>query len=647
MKDGFIKVAAVTPGIRVADPIYNRKKIMEKIEEAERQRAVIVVFPELCITGYSCGDLFFMDPLLEEAKQSLIQIAEDTAGKNMLVFVGLPLAYRGAIYNVAAALSNGKILGLVPKQIIPGYNEFYETRHFAKGMEEPVEVILEEKICVPMGGHLLFSPDSLPELKIGVEICEDIWSPQPPSIFHALAGANVIVNLSASNEVTGKDCYRKSLVEGQSARLICGYVFASAGDGESTQDVVYSSHNMIAENGIMLAEAERFKNQSVYAELDVQRLNGQRRRMTTFQGSQGGYQEITFHLKKEETMLTRFVDPTPFVPGQKEERRKRCEEILSIQSMGLKKRLEHTNCRCAVVGISGGLDSTLALLVTVRAFDLLGLERKGILAVTMPGFGTTDRTYDNALALIRCLGAELKEVDIREAVRVHFQDIGQEEDNHDVTYENGQARERTQILMDIANQHGGMVIGTGDMSELALGWATYNGDHMSMYGVNASVPKTLVRHLVRYYADTCGNAKLTETLFDILDTPVSPELLPPEDGKISQKTEDLVGPYELHDFFLYHMLRLGFGPEKIFRLAVYAFCDVENAKEARYTPEVILKWEKTFIRRFFSQQFKRSCLPDGPKVGTVAVSPRGDLRMPSDASADLWIARLEVLQLRN
>ncbi len=641
MKDGFIKVAAVTPEIRVADPIYNRIKIMQKIEEAEQQRAVVVVFPELCITGYSCGDLFFMDPLLEEAKQSLIQIAEDTAGKNMLVLVGLPVAYQGAIYNVAAALSNGKILGLVPKQIIPGYNEFYETRYFAQGMETPVEITLDENVSVPMGGHLLFSPDSLLELKIGVEICEDIWSPQPPSISHALAGANIIVNLSASNEVTGKDSYRKSLVQGQSARLVCGYVFASAGDGESTQDVVYSAHNMIAENGVMLAEAKRFKNQSVYAEIDIQRINGQRRRMTTFQGRKGAYQEIPFHLKKEETMLTRFVAPTPFVPGQMQERRKRCEEILSIQSMGLKKRLEHTNCRCAVVGISGGLDSTLALLVTVRAFDLLGFDRQGILAVTMPGFGTTDRTYDNALALIRCLGAELKEVDIRQAVRVHFHDIGQEEDNHDVTYENGQARERTQILMDIANQHGGMVIGTGDMSELALGWATYNGDHMSMYGVNASVPKTLVRHLVQYYADTCGNQTLTETLVDILDTPVSPELLPPQDGKISQKTEDLVGPYELHDFFLYNMLRLGFGPEKIFRLAVYAFCDVGNVDEAKYTPEIILKWEKIFIRRFFSQQFKRSCLPDGPKVGTVAVSPRGDLRMPSDASADLWIARLE------
>lgn len=645
MKDGFIKVAAVTPEIQVANPIYNRKKIMEKIEEAEKQRAVVVVFPELCITGYSCGDLFFMESLLEEAKQSLIQIAEDTSGKNMLVFVGLPVTHHGRLYNVAAALADGRILGLVPKQYIPGYNEFYETRHFTEGMKEPVEVVLTEKIRVPMGTHLLFSPDSLPELKVAAEICEDIWSPEPPSISHALAGANLIVNLSASNEITGKDVYRKSLVEGQSARLICGYVYASAGNGESTQDVVYSAHNMIAENGIMLAEAERFKNQTVYTEIDIQRLNGQRRRMTTFRYDKKDYQEITFHLKKEDTHLTRFVDPAPFVPGKIEERRKRCEEILYIQSMGLKKRLEHTNCRCAVVGISGGLDSTLALLVTVRAFDLSGLDRKGICAVTMPGFGTTDRTYDNAVHLIRCLGAEFKEISIKEAVRVHFRDIGQEEGNHDVTYENGQARERTQILMDIANMRGGMVIGTGDMSELALGWATYNGDHMSMYGVNASVPKTLVRHLVRYYADTCNNQELTEILLDVLDTPVSPELLPPEDGKISQKTEDLVGPYELHDFFLYYMLRCGFGPEKIFRLAVYAFCGKDGMSETKYTPETILKWEKTFIRRFFSQQFKRSCLPDGPKVGTVAVSPRGDLRMPSDASADLWLARLETCTL--
>ncbi len=644
MKDGFIKTAAVTPKIRVADPVYNRDRIMEKIEEAEKERAVVVVFPELCITGYTCGDLFLSDPLLEEAKKVLIQIAEDTAGKNMLVFIGVPVAYKGRLYNTAAALANGKVLGLVPKHCIPSYNEFYETRHFAEGMEEPVEIALTEEVKVPMGCRMIFSPDSLPELKICAEICEDLWAPNPPSSSHALAGANLIVNLSASNEITGKDRYRKSLVEGQSARLICGYVYASAGEGESTTDVVFSGHNMIAENGILLAEAERFQNQSIYTEIDIQRLNGQRRRMTTFQEGIYCYREISFHLKKEGTNLTRFVDPMPFVPEDASERQKRCEEILSIQSMGLKKRLEHTHCSCAVVGSSGGLDSTLALLVTVRAFDLLGLDRKGIKAVTMPGFGTTDRTYDNAVHFIQCLGTDFLEVDIKEAVRVHFADIGQQESNHDVTYENGQARERTQILMDIANKENGMVIGTGDMSELALGFATYNGDHMSMYGVNASVPKTLVRHLVGYYADTCQDGQLKGILKDILDTPVSPELLPPEHGKISQKTEELVGPYELHDFFLYHMLRSGFGPDKIFRLALYAFGTGQNGREGKYAPEIIFKWLKTFIRRFFSQQFKRSCLPDGPKVGTVAVSPRGDLRMPSDASADLWMKRLEKIQ---
>ncbi len=648
MKDGFIKVAAVTPKIRVADPAYNKRAIIEKIEEAEEQRAVVVVFPELCITGYTCGDLFLMEPLLQQAQDALFEIAEETNGKNMLVFVGLPIRWKGRLYNAAAAIGNGTILGLVPKMCIPNYNEFYEGRYFTPGMKEAEEVTLAGNVRVPMGSRLLFSADRMPELKIGVEICEDMWTPAPPSISHALAGANIIVNLSASDEITGKDRYRKSLVEGQSARLICGYVYASAGEGESTQDVVYSSHNMIGENGIMLAEAERFINQSVYGEIDIQRLEGQRRRMSTFLGTKEKYMEIPFHLKKEKTQLTRFVDPTPFVPGKMEERNKRCEEILLIQSMGLKKRLEHTGCGHAVVGISGGLDSTLALLVTVRAFDLLGLDRKGIHAVTMPGFGTTDRTYDNAVNLIRCLGTDFREVDIKEAVRVHFRDISHEESVHDVTYENGQARERTQILMDIANQENGMVIGTGDMSELALGWATYNGDHMSMYGVNASVPKTLVRHLVQYYADKCEEEALEKILLDVLDTPVSPELLPPEGGKISQKTEDIVGPYELHDFFLYHMLRSGFGPDKIFRLAEYAFgqkecAQEENSMEHKYSKELILKWLKVFTRRFFSQQFKRSCLPDGPKVGTVAVSPRGDLRMPSDASGALWLSEIETL----
>lgn len=634
MRDGYIKVAAVTPKVKVADPVYNGQVIFQKLREAEEERAVVVVFPELCITGYSCGDLFLQEILLKSAKEELIKIAEDTNGKNMLVFVGLPISWNGNLYNVAAAVCQGKILGLVPKTYIPNYNEFYEARHFEKGMEEPVNVRLTEEITVPMGSHLLFSPHSMPELKVGVEICEDVWVPNPPSISHALAGANLIVNLSASDEITGKDVYRESLIAGQSARLLCGYVYASAGEGESTQDVVYSAHNMIAENGTILGSAKRFCNESVYSEIDVQKINAERRRISTFEGKVGNYQEVIFPLKIEETALTRFIDPSPFVPAKAEKRQKRCEEILMLQSMGLKKRLEHTGCKCAVIGISGGLDSTLALLVTVKAFDMAGIDRKGIKAVTMPGFGTTDRTYDNAVNLIKNLEADFLEVDIKEAVRVHFRDIGQEETCHDVTYENGQARERTQILMDIANKENGMVIGTGDMSELALGWATYNGDHMSMYGVNVSVPKTLVRHLVQYYADTCQEETLRNILLDVLDTPVSPELLPPEEGKISQKTEDIVGPYELHDFFLYHMLRSGFEPAKIYRLALKAF-------EGTYEKEVILKWLKTFVRRFFSQQFKRSCLPDGPKVGTVAVSPRGDLRMPSDASGQVWLAQLE------
>ncbi len=636
MKHGYIKVAAVTPEVRVADPVYNGTLICEKIDEAVGNGAVVLVFPELCITGYTCGDLFWQETLLAQAERQLLGIAAHTAGKNVLVFVGLPFVYRGKLYNVAAAAFDGTVLGLVPKTYIPNYNEFYEARYFTPGMAEPVMVKLGADQIVPMGTHLLFGAPAMPELTIAAELCEDLWTPNPPSIAHALAGANLIVNLSASDETTGKDQYRRALVQGQSARLICGYVYASAGDGESTQDVVYSGHNMIAENGLILAEARRFANETVYGEIDVKKLNAERRRMSTFSTEKKGYTEIPFALELEETELTRFIDPAPFVPSDKGQREKRCEEILSIQSQGLKKRLAHTGCKCAVVGISGGLDSTLALLVTVRAFDLLGLPREGIFGVTMPGFGTTDRTYENAVKMIKCVGATFLEVDIKEAVRVHFRDIGQEETCHDVTYENSQARERTQILMDIANKNNGMVIGTGDMSELALGWATYNGDHMSMYGVNASVPKTLVRHLVRYYADTVEEPRLSEVLLDVLDTPVSPELLPPKEGQISQKTEDIVGPYELHDFFLYYVLRFGFPPAKIYRLSRIAFAGT-------YEEKIILKWMKIFYRRFFGQQFKRSCLPDGPKVGSVAVSPRGDLRMPSDACARIWMDELEEL----
>lgn len=636
MRDGYIKVAAITPKVTVADVKENTEEIIPLICEAAGNQAKIIVLPELCITGYTCQDLFLQEILLREAKEALFQIAHGTAQTDALIFVGMPLEYYGKLYNVAAVLNRGKILGFVPKRYLPNYNEFYEVRHFTRGMEEPVQVRLSADLTVPMGTRLLFCCEELEQLKVGVEICEDLWNVNPPSISHVQAGAVLIVNLSASDEITGKDVYRRELVKGQSARLVCGYVYASAGEGESTQDVVYSGHNLIAENGMLLTESERFTRGILYSEIDIKKLISERRRMSTFEWENRDYQEIFFSIQVEETKLTRYIDPAPFVPGNRWGREKRCEEILMIQAHGLKKRLAHTHAQSAVVGISGGLDSTLALLVTVKAFDMLNIPRRQIAAVTMPGFGTTDRTYDNAVNLIKCLGAEFIEVPIGDAVNTHFRDIGHDSSIHDVTYENSQARERTQILMDIANQKNGLVIGTGDMSELALGWATYNGDHMSMYAVNCSVPKTLVRHLVRYYADTCEREVLAKVLYDVLDTPVSPELLPPEDGKISQKTEDIVGPYELHDFFLYYLLRFGFAPAKIYRLACLAF-------EGTYEKEVILKWLKIFVRRFFAQHFKRSCLPDGPKVGTVAVSPRGDLRMPSDASARIWLEELEQL----
>lgn len=640
MQQGFVKVAAVTPDIRVADPIYNRESVLNQIREAEKEGAVVIVCPELCLTGYTCGDLFWQESLLCGAKEALVWLVEQTRELNALIFVGLPFEHLGKLYNVAAAMNRGRLLGLVPKTYLPNYGEFYEKRHFTRGMEQAVPVCLDGQHNTYMGSHMIFECKEYPVLRVAAEICEDLWAPAPPSISHALAGANLIVNLSASDETTGKDSYRRDLVRGQSARLLCGYVYCSAGEGESTQDVVFSGHNLIAENGICLAEAARFENEITYAQIDVSRMNAERRRQTTFEtDGQMSYWYDGFSLEIKETKLTRPVDPTPFVPHDQNEREKRCEEIFAIQSMGLKKRLAHTGCQNAVVGISGGLDSTLALLVTVRVFDALGIPREKITAVTMPGFGTTDRTYENAVAMIRCLGAGFREVSIVPAVNQHFSDIGHDASVHDVTYENCQARERTQILMDIANKSGGMVIGTGDMSELALGWATYNGDHMSMYGVNCSVPKTLVRHLVRYYADTCGDAKLSEVLYDVLDTPVSPELLPPEDGKIAQKTEDLVGPYELHDFYLYQILRYGFSPAKVYRLAKCAFA-------GSYDDATILKWLRTFYKRFFSQQFKRSCVPDGPKVGTVALSPRGDLRMPSDASAQVWLRELEMLEVR-
>ena len=617
MRHGFIKTAAITPKIRVADPEYNAGEIIRLMEEAACRGAKLIVFPELCITGYTCGDLFLQEILLTSAKEQLYRIVDASRDLDALIFVGLPWAKEGKLYNVAAAISRGGLLGMVPKTHLPNYGEFYELRHFVPGSREAEFVWVDrgaggKEDYIPFGTDLLFHCESMPDLVVAAEICEDVWVPDPPSIRHALTGATVIVNCSASDETTGKDAYREELIRGQSARLVCGYIYANAGEGESTQDLVFGGHSLIAENGTLLSRADRFQNGILYGDLDVARLAGERRRMTTFfVRPDTDYTEIGFHLNQEETLLERQVNAHPFVPDSREDRNRRCEEILAIQAMGLKKRLEHTNSKRAVVGISGGLDSTLALLVTARAFDSLSLPREGILCVTMPCFGTTDRTYTNACELTRRLGAKLKEVDIKEAVTLHFRDIGQDMESHDVTYENSQARERTQVLMDLANQIGGMVIGTGDMSELALGWATYNGDHMSMYGVNAGVPKTLVRHLVQYYAESCGDRELSQVLRDVLDTPVSPELLPPQDGVISQKTEDLVGPYEIHDFYLYYILRFGFGPEKLYRLARLAF-------GGSYENEVLLKWLKVFYRRFFAQQFKRSCLPDGPKVGSVA-----------------------------
>lgn len=653
MKDGFLKAAAAAPEIRVADPEWNAAEICRVLDGCYEKGAKLIVLPELCVTGYSCGDLFLQERLLEEALEGLRAVAAHTKGHDALTFVGLPWEHDGKLYNVAAAVQDGELLALIPKQNVPNYGEFYELRHFAPGKGRVTETDFFGK-KVPFGANILFSCKNMRGLTVGCEVCEDAWVPDTPSTGLVKAGASVIVNLSASNETVGKDDYRRKLLSAASARLMCGYVYASAGEGESTQDLVFSGHNMVWENGTLLAENKRFGGETTVSELDVSYLMRERRRISTFvQEDSEQYLRIPFALKEEKTKLTRKIDPMPFVPSDGQERQKRCRQILEIQAHGLKKRLSHTGAQTAVIGVSGGLDSTLALLVTARAFDLLGKDRSGLLAVTMPCFGTTDRTYDNACRLARALGAELLEVNIRDAVNVHFRDIGHDPKIHDVTYENGQARERTQVLMDLANRRNGMVIGTGDLSELALGWATYNGDHMSMYGVNAGVPKTLVRHLVQYCADQAkdgipdsggsvssfGDSRtkgLRSVLLDVLDTPVSPELLPPEDGKISQKTEDLVGPYELHDFFLYYMLRCGFGPKKIYRLSMEAF-------SGRYDGETVKKWLKTFVRRFFAQQFKRSCLPDGPKVGSVAVSPRGDLRMPSDASRAAWEKELEML----
>ena len=636
MKDGFVSVACGTPKLRLADCNYNAEQTFTMMRKAEKAGAKVLVLPELGLTGYSCGDLFYQDTLLRSAEEALSTVLAATRNLEVVTAVGLPLRINNKLYNFATIIQKGTVLGVVPKTHLPNYGEFYEKRQFAAAPEENGTVTLLGK-SVPFGNRLVFRCATMPDLALGFEVCEDMWAPCSPSVDLAAAGATVVGNLSASNDIIGKDSYRRQLVTMQSAKLLCGYVYSSCGEGESTSDVVFGAHQMIAENGTMLAE-RRFDGGLLVSEVDVQKLCYERRRTQMFDKTPA-VQEIPFSLTLSETKLTRYVAPQPFVPEGKEDRDARCREILLIASLGLKQRLEHTGAKTAVVGLSGGLDSTLAVLITGLAMKMLDRPMTDIVAVTMPCFGTTDRTKNNAVILAEQMGATLRTVDISASVRSHFKDIGHDMEDHSVTFENGQARERTQVLMDIANQTGGIVIGTGDLSELALGWCTYNGDHMSMYGVNASIPKTLVRHLVRYLArdNAESDEALHDVLEDILDTPVSPELLPAVKGEISQRTEDLVGPYELHDFFLYYILRWGFSPRKVYRLALYAL-------GKQYSREVILKWLKTCYRRFFSQQFKRNCLPDGPKVGSVALSPRGDWRMPSDAKWTLWQSELETLE---
>lgn len=621
MKDGFIKVGASTPEIRVADTEFNGNNIINCVKAAAAEGVRLLVLPELCVTGYTCGDLFGQKTLIDAAEKELENICAQTEALDIIFALGLPMIKNGKLINAAAVVYKGEILGISGKRNLPGYNEFYEKRNFTEYTDPPV----------------IFRCRQMPEFSFGVEICEDLWVTEPPSVALVKGGAEIILNLSASNEMIGKADYRRSLVTGQSGRLICGYVYASAGEGESTTDLVFSGHSLIAENGVLLSETKLFENKLIVSEIDLYRLASERQKNTAFP-SYDSIDVIEFDMEPKETSLTRYISGTPFVPSDEGGRAQRCEEILLMQSSGLKKRVLHTNAKSLVIGISGGLDSCLALLVSVKATDLCGRSRKDIIAVTMPCFGTTERTKSNAVRLCEELGVTLREVNITESVLRHFEDIGHDPENRNVVYENGQARVRTLVLMDIANETGGLVVGTGDLSELALGWATYNGDHMSMYGVNGGVPKTLVRHIVKFYGDTCESDGLRQTLYDILDTPVSPELLPAENGKISQITEDLVGPYELHDFFLYYAIRQGFSPKKIFRLAVYAF-------GGKYENAVILKWLKNFYSRFFSQQFKRSSLPDSPKVGSVTLSPRGDWRMPSDAVKTVWSRELETMEI--
>lgn len=636
MKNGFIRVACASPELRVADCAFNAGKMAEVLKDAMTKRVRLLAFPELSLTGYTCGDLFSQQVLLDGAQKGLRTLLRASVSYETVIVVGMPISAFNKLYNCAVIIQNGKLLGVVPKAHLPNYGEFYERRNFAPAFPGVNSITLCGQ-TVPFGQKLLFCCDELSEWTFAVEICEDLWVPQPPSVSHALAGATVIVNLSASDEIVGKATYRRQMLQSTSARLLCGYLYADAGNGESTTDMVFAGNSMIAENGTLLAEAPLFSNEMIYTELDVQRLVGERRRISTYPAANDeGYQRIPFSITITETTLTRYVAPLPFVPSSSAERAERCEDILAIQAHGLRKRLLHSGAKTAVLGLSGGLDSTLALLVCARAMKLLNRPVTDIVAVTMPCFGTTARTKGNAELLAEKVGVQLRTIDIAKAVEVHFEDLGHDPKALDVVFENSQARERTQLLMDIANQTDGIVIGTGDLSELALGWATYNGDHMSMYGVNASIPKTLIRHLVRYEADLTADNALRHVLLDVLDTPVSPELLPAENGEISQKTEGIVGPYELHDFFLYYSVRWSFTPKKVLRLAEVAFAGT-------YNRATLLKWMRTFYRCFFSQQFKRSCLPDGPKVGSLTLSPRGDWRMPSDASSALWLDEIDNL----
>ncbi|OUQ57149.1 NAD(+) synthase [Tyzzerella sp. An114] len=643
----FIRTAAAVPVLKVADCVYNTEEIIKLIDEASKKDVKILAFPELSITSYTCGDLFAQSTLIEYAEKSLEKIAEFSKDKDMFITVGLPVCCDNQTFNCIAGISKGKILGLIPKTNLPNYSEFYEERWFSSADDLISDEITICGQTVPIGSDILFTVENIKNLTIGIEVCEDLWSPIPPSSYQSIFGATVIINGSASNELATKHEYRRNLVAQQSSRCICGYIYSSAGTGESTQDTVFSGHSMICENGNMLSESKRFLREGslTIADIDLELLANDRKKNTSFmtqlRKNEGPlfFRNIKFTM--EENSIDEFyrtVKPAPFVPDNNAMLNERCEDIFNIQVTGLAKRITHTNSKSLVVGISGGLDSTLALLVAVKACDYLGIDRKNVHGITMPGFGTTDRTYNNALNLMKSLGVTVKEISIKDAAIQHFKDIGHDINVHDVTYENTQARERTQILMDYANKEWGMVIGTGDLSELALGWATYNGDHMSMYGVNGGVPKTLVRVLVKWVAENenLGNNS-AEILFDVLDTPVSPELLPPDkDGNINQKTEEIVGPYELHDFFLYYVVRFGFAPAKILFLA-------EKAFKGEYSRETLIKWIKNFYRRFFAQQFKRSCLPDGPKVGTISLSPRGDWRMPSDACGRIWLDEAEKL----